>query len=198
MAATSSSINSDPFKLDLLKRLGGASLYDYMLMEFLERLEEDAKLKQFYEGFTGYESHKILLKLAFTKESKAVISSHPVWLRFYHQFERGMNEKHFDVMVHHFEAVLQENWVEQSTVDDAVKLLKRLRFVYESKAQEHQKQVSALKQDILTFSCRKRTPEESTTTEKSACGMLGAMTNILAIPATRRPSKDMSPIAKAA
>jgi hypothetical protein len=193
MNTTSTSCTS--FKLDLLKRLGGASLYDYMVVEFLERLGEDPKLNKYYRGGNVYESHKILLKLAFTKESKAVISSHPVWLRFYHQFERGMNEKHFDVMVHHFEAVLQENWVEQSTVDDAVKLLKRLRFMYESKAQEHQEQVYTLKQDILTFSCHEQKPAPGTKREASG-SFLDAM-KALAMPAQRYP-QDMTPIAKAA
>jgi hypothetical protein len=203
MTTTSPASNySDPFQLDLLKRLGGGNLYDYMLVAWLERLEEDPHLKKYYKGWNGYESHQVLLKLAFTMESDSNISSHPVWLRFYHQFEQGMNEKHFDIILEHFEAVLQENWIEQATIDDALKMLRCLREVFESKANEHEQREFATKRDILALrsqfdECLEQKQVGDKTTEASG-GLLHAM-KALALPARRTlsPTQDIS-IAKAA
>jgi hypothetical protein len=133
----------------LLKRLGGENLFEFMFLTFMERLEQDEGLKKFYKGWDAHESHKTLLNLAFTMDKAEAISSHPIWLRFYQQFERGLDETHFDIIVNHFEAVLQENWIEQATIDDALKMLRCIRDVFESKAKEHFDKMLETKRDIL-------------------------------------------------
>ena len=126
-----------PFRNDLLKRMGGPDQFDFTLGSFCDRLLEDKRLSKFYDTFeisAMMDTHRRLLTLAFTAEDGSDMGCDPLWLRFHNMFLSGMNERHFDRIAGHYEAVLQEGWMEQAVVEDALSLFKRLRDVFEDKA----------------------------------------------------------------
>eukprot|EP00980_Cylindrotheca_fusiformis_P026390 scaffold16052_cov72-Cylindrotheca_fusiformis.AAC.2 len=100
---------------NLLKHVGGAEQFDYLVLSYCERILNDPSLNKLYNHF------KLKNLAIFQKETLLAIFLVPgserqaerfrtrIILRHHQLFQMGLNETHFDRLVHHFSKSLQQD-----------------------------------------------------------------------------------------
>jgi truncated hemoglobin YjbI len=148
------------YKHDLIAKIGGQSLFDFLIIDYCEIIQEDPFLQRFFT----FDLHSLIilqtemLDAAFldVSEVEAEGLRNQLALKHYRLFEMGFNERHFDVLEEHFQEAMRDCWVE----DDIMKALKKdyneLRPIFRKNGQGmlealFQQQVAA---DMLSLSLR--------------------------------------------
>lgn len=118
---------------NLIQKLGGHSLYQFIILSFCENILEDQGLSEIYEDHdidSLADLKQNLLDTSFLRvESKQPIfagegSRNRIILQNYALFEKGFNVHHFDQLRKHFVSALHESWIQ----DDALFDLCQQRF----------------------------------------------------------------------
>mmetsp|Transcript_112616 Transcript_112616/g.168521 ORF Transcript_112616/g.168521 Transcript_112616/m.168521 type:complete len:187 (+) Transcript_112616:86-646(+) len=131
------------YKSNIMERLGGQSVFDFIVLGMVERLQQDSSLDGFFSNYgSSLESlQSAVLTAMFTKHADDYDVDGFILLRFYRILELGFNETHFDTLVKHFIESLQDAWVEDDVFEDAVRIIKSFRPIFvntEGKAAEEE------------------------------------------------------------
>ena len=123
----------------LYEKLGGAKALRAAVDEMYKRLVEDPETGMFFEtiNMAKLRQHQIgFMKIAFTEIPPDL--DVPGLLKIKHAalFDKGLNEKHFDVVAKHFIGALTFLDIEQALIDEAVAVVAPLRPVFEEGARE--------------------------------------------------------------
>jgi hypothetical protein len=121
------------YKLDIMQRLGGDNMFDFIITGLVDCLQADPKLEK---HFSNFESNNLV---AHQKQVlRAALSEHPddfdidsfLLLRHYSLIDRGFNEKHFDLVIKHFVSALEDAWVNEDVIRDAAEILRPFRGIF--------------------------------------------------------------------
>lgn len=136
------SVPNSSSKNNLIERIGGEQQYDFLVLTYAENIHEDKRLQQVFQDYDIDELtslQKDVLDVAFL-HSKGKLSDdetrNRIVLRNFALFEKGLNEKHFDILQQHFVAALHDCWVEDETFDLCEESFEDLRQIFEENGRE--------------------------------------------------------------
>jgi len=124
-------------KDDLIKEIGGREQYDFLILSFCEKIQEDITLKEIFchldiEVLTC--RMNILLDVAFAlTETRCQDEKlrNDVLLKNYSLLELGVDASHFESLQKTFEGALHESWIEAETFDRCKARFEMLRNIIE-------------------------------------------------------------------
>lgn len=122
---------------NLHDKLGGVAALKTVVEAFYKRLLEDPELSPFFEdvNMTALKLHQVqFMKIAFSQIPEDMDVAALMRQKHASLFNKGLNEKHFDLVVKHFGATLQAANIEESVVAEAVAVIIPLRVVFEQGA----------------------------------------------------------------
>lgn len=135
-STTKSTSTNNEYKDNLLRRIGGMSSLEFLVISYCTRIQDDASLQQFY-GNCALKNlitiQKEFLMAALLKSSDEAQSKSRAAIRHYRLFELGLNETHFDALFNHFSGSLRDCWLASDVIEDCEKHFNSLRPVF----QEH-------------------------------------------------------------
>jgi truncated hemoglobin YjbI len=130
----------------LIARLGGASDFDFVIMELCGMIEGDAELKKIFKslGKKGLVSlqRKVLTLIFGSSEEDDNNGADDdnvkqrILLMHYSLFQNGMNEKHFDTLSVLFQQALESAWVDAALIEEFMTALKKYRKLFEIKQRQ--------------------------------------------------------------
>jgi truncated hemoglobin YjbI len=109
------------FKDDLVDKIC-ESEFDFLLISFCERIQNDARLQRFYGSYalkSLMTLQKELLLVAFwdvPKEDTEVLKGRLV-LRHHRLWQLGFNERHFDILRQHFVDAMRDCWIDNCLLE---------------------------------------------------------------------------------
>lgn len=124
------------FKDNLLERIGGASNFDFLIISYSERIQDDESLHRFYGHIQLYNLNafqKELVSAALiqpTSKSSADALKTRVALRHYRLFDLGFNETHFDALSRHFSHALLDCWQDDDVIVLCEKYFQEMRPIF--------------------------------------------------------------------
>lgn len=136
------SMTGHKFKSDIVFRIGGESMFEFILIAFVENLKSDKKLARFYENFDAQSLriHQRTFLLQVFEEppegQKEEDIDSIIALRHYTLINQGFRGKHFDLLVNHFVHAMDDSWVSEDVIKDAVCILYPFRRVFVSDGEE--------------------------------------------------------------
>lgn len=114
--------------MTLYEQVGGEAAMDGAVNIFYQKVLVDPRVNGFFEGVDMNRQRlmqKNFLTLAFggptNYTGKGMTAAHQKLV------DRGMNDQHFDVIVEHLAATLQEMGVAQDLIDQAAKIAETVR-----------------------------------------------------------------------
>jgi hemoglobin len=124
---------------NLMGKLGGPGAVAAAVNEMYKRLLEDPETSPFFEDINMalLKQHQIdFMKIAFSKIPEDL--DVPAFMKRTHSalFDKGLTEKHFDLVAKHFVGSLTHLKVDEALIDEAVTVVGSLRPVFEQGAQE--------------------------------------------------------------
>ena len=137
------------FKDDIMKLCGGDTFFEFLVLSYCERIQEDEDLDYFFGNFdlkSLISLQKTLLFAAFIEEptkndddnihiNKEYLHGR-VTLLFHRLFEMGLNDIHFDMMRKHFLGALLDCWSGKNLVQICNKHLEELRYIFQENGKE--------------------------------------------------------------
>jgi truncated hemoglobin YjbI len=136
------------YKADIMQRLGGENMFEFVLLGLVERLRSDPTLENFFSNFDS-KSLEVHQRTFLT----AVFAVHPedydvesfITLRHYGLINRGFSGKHFDMLVKHLVNAMNDAWVREEVVADVVRILTPFRRIFgDDVAEEEQEEEQEL------------------------------------------------------
>lgn len=122
-------------KETLFSKLGGIKAVKAVVEEFYTRLLADPVTGPMFEGvpMPHLKRHQVeFMKVAFTQIPKDLDVPAFLFDKHLRLFkEKGLNEKHFDLVAQHFVGACQQLQVDRTLIDEAVGILAPLRGVFE-------------------------------------------------------------------
>lgn len=154
------------YKDDLLERIGGTGIFDFLIISFSERIHDDPRLSRFYGNFSldhliAFQKELLmaaLLEHASEEDAHNVLTR--VTLRHYRLFELGLNEDHFDSLCHHFSCGLHDCWVPSDVAKDCETHFRSLR-PRRTVSHDRCHSVPGYKWNVFSIDARKNCPESS-------------------------------------
>lgn len=149
--SSSFNISSSEFFTDdidgksLIARMGGASDFDFVVMEMSEKIQSDKGLSSLYKslGKQGISSllRKFLTLIFGSNEEDATQDDEDskkqrILLLHYGLFQNGMTEKHFDRLVLLLKESLETAWVDSKLIDEFTSTMKNYRPLFEFKQRQ--------------------------------------------------------------
>lgn len=126
------------YKDNLIKKIGGRSQYDFVVIKYCEYIQNDPRVIFFFDNLMLsdlIELQKQLLDAAFLNlslaESEVMMSN--VTLQCHMLWRMGLNERYFEVMKGHFVEALRDCWVEESVVQIFERHYEGLRPMFQHK-----------------------------------------------------------------
>ena len=117
----------------VLDKLGGAPALRAAVDLFYSKLLEDPELAPLFEGanVSLLKWHQFnFMSIAFTEVPEGMDIAELIAVKHAHLFEKGLNEKHFDMVAGHFVGALQELGVQPDIIDQAVGVVAPLRPMF--------------------------------------------------------------------
>jgi hemoglobin len=113
---------------DLYTRLGGQAAVNAAVEIFYRKVIRDPRIKMFFSGVDinqQIEKQKGFLTFAFGGASH--YSGNDLRTAHAPLVQRGLNSGHFDIVVQHLRSTLEELGIEESLVNEALKIIGRTR-----------------------------------------------------------------------
>lgn len=114
-------------------KLGGDAALRAAVDLFTGKLLKDPELAPFFEdvNLVKFKLHQFrFMSIAFSELSKGWDIAEFIADKHARLFEKGVNGKHFDIVIGHFVGALQELGVQPDTIDQAVGVLAPLRPIF--------------------------------------------------------------------
>lgn len=130
----------------LIARLGGASDFDFVIMELCGMIDGDAELSKIYKslGRSGLVSlqRKVLTLIYGSDQTTATEDDlqgikQRILLLHYSLFQNGMNESHFDKLVILLQRSLESAWVDAALIEEFISTLKKYRKLFSIKQRQN-------------------------------------------------------------
>jgi truncated hemoglobin YjbI len=124
----------------LLDRIGGRRKLSTIVESLYEKVLEDDRLIEFFAGYDVddlIDHQKRFLSFALTEIPKDYDVLDLIERRHARFFERGLSEKHYDLMIHYLVESLHENRVKQALVNEVVQSVKPYRAAFEEGARKY-------------------------------------------------------------
>ena len=109
------------YKDNLIEKVGGQSHYDFVILRYCEKIQNNPRLTYFFDEFSLDDLMKLqkqLLDAAFLKlrsdEAEAMMGR--LSLQYHKLWRMGLNERYYEVMKGHFLEALRECWVEEGLI----------------------------------------------------------------------------------
>ena len=121
----------------LLDRMGGRQKLNLIVESLYEKVLEDDRLIEFFAGYDVddlIDHQKRFLSFALTEIPKDYDVIDLIERRHARFFERGLNEKHYDLMIYYLVGSLRENHVKQHLIDEVVQCVRPYRKAFEEGA----------------------------------------------------------------
>lgn len=103
---------------ELISQIGGANQYDFLILSFCEKIQDDHKLR---EVFFGCDQQALVNRMRSLLDEVFSLSKsrctdedlrNEILLKNYSLLEMGVYANHFQSLQKHFEAALHESWIE--------------------------------------------------------------------------------------
>ena len=125
-------------KAILLDKLGGRQVLQDALDDFYNRQLDDPRLVSFFRG-TDMEILKWhqfnLMGIAFAHVPDNVDLRHLLLVRHKKLFEeQGLSERHFDIVLEHFQKTLQDRNLDQELMDEVLNVVRPIRDIFQEGA----------------------------------------------------------------
>lgn len=121
----------------LLERIGGRRKLSMIVESLYEKVLEDDRLIEFFAGYDVddlIDHQKRFLSFALTEIPKDYDVIDLIERRHARFFERGLSEKHYDLMIYYLVGSLRENHVKQNLIDEVLQSVKPYRIAFEEGA----------------------------------------------------------------
>jgi hypothetical protein len=166
------------YKDDIINRLGGQTMFDLTIAGIARSLQTESELSNFYSSFRYedlIEHQKQFFTSIFAKDHTPGQLRSSILLRNYVLIQQGFNEIHFDLLVEHFVAEMEASWVNKIAIQDAVSILRTIRYVFESSRAENSVEANEAERitKISTNNAKTGTMDSSQESEKSRRGSSG-------------------------
>lgn len=126
------------YKDDLINRMGGEENFDFLVISFSERIQDDRSLSNFFGNFDlkslTYLMKELLLAALLEPNTKNDVDAlkRKVSLRFHRLFEMGFNERHFDVIKEHLSGALHDCWSRDDVIEPCKEHFAELRDIFQT------------------------------------------------------------------
>eukprot|EP00980_Cylindrotheca_fusiformis_P012248 scaffold2985_cov75-Cylindrotheca_fusiformis.AAC.1 len=124
------------YKDNLILRIGGSSKFTFLVLSYCERIKDDASLDKYY-GKMQIDNlmtmQKEFLMAAFLDPASFNAGDKirsRVTLRHFRLFQRGLCEKHFDVLAQHFVDALFDCWLPQDVIELCFTGFQQMRTIF--------------------------------------------------------------------
>jgi hemoglobin len=121
----------------MLQKLGGEEKRREAIDRFYKKQMQDDRIMHFFDG-TDVEIIKWhqfnLMSIAFTAVPANFDVTKLLLTRHQHLFDRGLNERHFDIVAHHFTDSLHEMGVDPALAREALEVVMPLRETFKQGA----------------------------------------------------------------
>jgi len=122
-------------QLPLVQRLGGKSLFQYIILVFCEKLLQDKTLEPLFKKIHESELaelHQELIEIFFDENAPSVETQARVIDLYHPVFRRGLKRDHFDQIVDLFTEALEEGWICPILQAEARYKMNRFRGLFEA------------------------------------------------------------------
>ena len=129
------------YKGNLIERIGGRSQFNFVVIDYCEKIQENPQLRYFFGHFELQDLIKlqkhfldtVLLDLAPVEAGSA---KGELMLKYYRLWHMGMNEHYFEMLKEHFLEALRESWAEETLVQQFLKYFEELRPLFQRSGKE--------------------------------------------------------------
>ncbi|CAJ1960428.1 unnamed protein product [Cylindrotheca closterium] len=122
-------------KDDLIEEIGGKEQYDFLILSFCEKIQEESELEEIFchldtEVLASRMNSLVDVAFALT-ESRCQDEKlrNDVLLKNYSLLELGLYASHFEILQQMFEAALHESWIEAEAFDRCKTRFEMLRNI---------------------------------------------------------------------
>ncbi|CAJ1942342.1 unnamed protein product [Cylindrotheca closterium] len=129
--------NVSKYRENIVERMGGEATFEFFLVSYCERLEEDHRLHHYFKDLDSKSMTRLqkeLLLMAFlqpTSDNDFKTLTRRVSSKFSALFALGMNEEHFEMMESHFSASLYDCLSREDVIQSCLRLFANLMTFFQ-------------------------------------------------------------------
>ena len=123
------------YQANVMERVGGDSMFEFILIEHVENLKNDPKLDVFFGNFPTEDllaHQKQFLIHALAQHPEDFDLDSYIELRFFNLIQRGFDRSHYNALMVNLVKAMADGWVDDDdTIRDVLFILKSYRRLFE-------------------------------------------------------------------